>query len=196
MSDEAVHGDITRVLESIDEAGGASEQLLPLVYDELRRLAAARISNELPGQTLQPTALVHEAWLRLVDGNDKVWRSRGHFFGAAAQAMRRILIERARRKMSSKRGGRAEHVDIGEVDVADHLPDERILLVDEALRRLEEKDAELGRVVTLKFFGGLTNTEVGELLGVTERTVHNKWTFAKAWLLESLLAESAPPPDR
>ena len=194
MSEPEVHGDITRVLESLDPQGAPSEQLLPLVYDELRRLAAARISNELPGQTLQPTALVHEAWLRLVDGNDKVWRSRGHFFGAAAQAMRRILIERARRKMSSKRGGRAEHVDIEEVDIADHLPDERILLIDEALKRLEEKDAELGRVVTLKFFGGLTNAEVGELLGVTERTVHNKWTFAKAWLLESLLAETAPPP--
>lgn len=194
MSEPEVHGDITRVLESLDPQGAASEQLLPLVYDELRRLAAARISNELPGQTLQPTALVHEAWLRLVDGNDKVWRSRGHFFGAAAQAMRRILIERARRKMSSKRGGRAEHVDIEEVDIADHLPDERILLIDEALKRLEEKDAELGRVVTLKFFGGLTNAEVGGLLGVTERTVHNKWTFAKAWLLESLLAETSPPP--
>jgi RNA polymerase sigma factor (TIGR02999 family) len=195
MSEPEVHGDITRVLESLDPQGAPSEQLLPLVYDELRRLAAARISNELPGQTLQPTALVHEAWLRLVDGNNQVWRSRGHFFGAAAQAMRRILIERARRKMSSKRGGRAEHVDIGEVDIADHLPDERILLIDEALQRLEEKDVELGRVVTLKFFGGLTNAEVGELLGVTERTVHNRWTFAKAWLLESLLAETAPPPS-
>jgi RNA polymerase sigma factor (TIGR02999 family) len=195
MSENQSNGDITRVLESLDDQqGGASEQLLPLVYDELRRLAAARMSKEAAGQTLQPTALVHEAWMRLISGNAKVWRNRGHFFGAAAQAMRRILIERARRKMSCKRGSGAEHVCIEDVDVADRLPDERILLIDEALARLEATDQELARVVTLKFYGGLTNVEVADVLGVTERTVQNKWTFAKAWLLESILEETNPPP--
>jgi len=190
MSDPQDKGAITHVLESISPEGGISEQLLPLVYDELRRLAAMKMAREMDGQTLQPTALVHEAWLRLSNGNDKVWRNQRHFFGAAAQAMRRILIERARRKMSFKRGGRAEHIAIEDVDVADNLPDDRILLIDDALKRLEERDAELARVVSLKFFGGLTNVEVAEFIGVTERTVHNKWTFAKAWLLESILEEN------
>jgi RNA polymerase sigma factor (TIGR02999 family) len=130
MPNNQTNGDITRVLESIDDQpGGASEKLLPLVYDELRRLAVARMAKEASGQTLQPTALVHEAWLRLVNGNAKVWRNRGHFFGAAAQAMRRILIERARRKMSFKRGSRAEHISIEEVDIAACVPDERLLLM-------------------------------------------------------------------
>jgi RNA polymerase sigma factor (TIGR02999 family) len=190
MPNDEVNSDITRVLESIEQRAGASEQLLPLVYDELRRLAAARMARESAGQTLQPTALVHEAWLRLFNGNAQVWQSRGHFFGAAAEAMRRILIERARRKMSSKRGGRAEHVNIEEVDIAGVLPDERVLLIDEALYRLEKRDPELARVVTLKFFGGLTNAEVAETMGVTERTVQNKWNFAKAWLTESILEET------
>lgn len=194
MSNDQTNGDITRVLESIDDQpGGASEKLLPLVYDELRRLAVARMAKEASGQTLQPTALVHEAWLRLVNGNAKVWRNRGHFFGAAAQAMRRILIERARRKMSFKRGSRAEHVSIEEVDIAACVPDERLLLIDETLGQLEAADPELAQVVTLKFYGGLTNIEVAEVIGVTERTVQNKWTYAKAWLLEKILEETHPP---
>ena len=193
MFDNQANDDITRVLESLDQSGGASERLLPLVYEELRRLATVRMAKETAGQTLQPTALVHEAWLRLTNGNAKAWRSRGHFFGAAAQAMRRILIERARRKLSAKRGSGVEHVDIEDVEVADSLPDERILLIDEALARLETTDPELARVVTLKFYAGLTNVEVAEILDVTERTVQNKWTFAKAWLLESILGETNPP---
>ena len=192
MPDDQANEDITRVLESLDQSGGASERLLPLVYEELRRLAAVRMAQEKAGQTLQPTALVHEAWIRLTNGNAKVWRSRGHFFGAAAQAMRRILIERARRKMSAKRGSGVEHIRIEDVDVVDSLPDERVLLIDEALARLEGTDPELARVVSLKFYGGLTNVEVAEILGVTERTVQNKWTFAKAWLLESILEETNP----
>lgn len=193
MSDDPINGDITQVLESLSPEGGSSEQLLPLVYDELRRLAAVKMAREMDGQTLQPTALVHEAWLRLFNGSDKVWRNRGHFFGAAAQAMRRILIERARRKLSIKRGGRAEHITIEDVDVAATMPDERILLIDDALKQLEESDPELAHVVSLKFFGGLTNVEVAELIGVTERTIQNKWTFAKAWLLESIIEETNPP---
>jgi RNA polymerase sigma factor (TIGR02999 family) len=149
-------------------------------------LAAARMARESAGQTLQATALVHEAWLRLFKGGTGEWKNRTHFFAAAAQAMRRILIERARRKMSAKRGQRAEHVSIEDVDIAQTLPDERVLLIDEALERLQKKDPELARVVVLKFFGGLTNVEVAEILEVTERTVQNKWVFAKAWLLGNI----------
>lgn len=186
MHDDAVKGDITQILQLFEKHEDASEKLIPLVYQELRRVAAAQMARESAGQTLQATALVHEAWLRLFNNNSQIWHSRTHFFSAAAQAMRRILIERARRKMSFKRGERREHVNIDDVDVAGLMPDERILLVDEALERLELKDPELARVVTLKFFGGLTNLEVAGIMSVTERTVQNKWNFAKAWLLESI----------
>lgn len=192
MSNSEVNGDITRVLQSIEQHSETPEELIPLVYQELRQLAAVRMAREASGQTLQATALVHEAWLRLFNGNPCAWNSRAHFFGAAALAMRRILIERARRKMSVKRGERAEHVSIDDVDIAQTLPDERVLLIDEALERLKEKDEELARVVTLKFFGGLTNVEVAETLGVTERTIHNKWTFAKAWLLGNIHEKTNP----
>lgn len=193
MPNDEVKGDITCILQSV-EPRGAAEELLPLVYDELRQLAAVRMAREAAGQTLQATALVHEAWLRLFDGNPRVWQNRAHFFGAAAQAMRRILIDRARRKLSLKRGCRSEHVNIADLDIAETLPDERVLLIDEALERLQAKDAELARVVTLKFFGGLTNVEVAEMLDVTERTVQNKWTFARAWLLENIREEVNPAP--
>lgn len=159
------------------------------VYQELRQLAASRMAREMEGQTLQPTALVHEAWLRLQSNSSPVWRNRAHFFGAASEAMRRILIERARRKLRLKRGNRAEHVSIENVDVAQVEPDERILLIDEALTRLNATDPGLARIVTLKFFGGLTNIEVAETMGVTERTIYNKWTFAKAWLLKNIREE-------
>ncbi len=185
---EAQH-DVTRVLQSQSPEGGVSEELLPLVYKELRVLAASRMAREMGGQTLQPTALVHEAWLRLQSNSAPVWHNRAHFFGAASEAMRRILIERARRKLRLKRGNRAEHVSIDNVDVAQTLPDDRILLIDEALTRLGAADPELAQIVTLKFFGGLTNVEVAEALGVTERTIYNKWTFAKAWLLKSINEE-------
>lgn len=183
--------DITRVLQAADPKGSGCEELLPLVYQELRQLAAARMAQEAAGQTLQATALVHEAWLRLFNGNAQVWQNRQHFFGAAALAMRRILIERARRKLSLKRGAGREIVNIDDVNVAESLPDERILLIDEALERLKAKDPELAKVVTLKFFGGLTNAEVADMLDVTERTVQNKWVFAKAWLMENIREEMA-----
>jgi RNA polymerase sigma factor (TIGR02999 family) len=186
MPSSEAQGDITRVLQAVEQREEVSEEMMALVYQELRQLAAARMARESAGQTLQATALVHEAWLRLFNGHAGVWQNRAHFFGAAAQTMRRILIERARRKMSAKRGERAEHVSIEEVDIAQTLPDERVLLIDEALQRLQMKDAELARVVMLKFFGGLTNAEVAEMLAVTERTVQNKWVFAKAWLLENI----------
>ncbi len=188
INSETQH-DITRMLESNEPGAVVSEELLPLVYKELRELAASRMARELEGQTLQPTALVHEAWLRLQSNRSPVWRNRAHFFGAASEAMRRILIERARRKLSLKRGNRAEHINIDNVDVAHTAPDERVLLVDEALTRLNATDPELARIVTLKFFGGLTNAEVAETLGVTERTIYNKWTFAKVWLLKNIREE-------
>ena len=181
--------DITTVLQAADPCGRGYEELLPLVYQELRQMAAARMAQEAAGQTLQATALVHEAWLRLFNGNAQVWQNRQHFFGAAALAMRRILIERARRKLSLKRGAGREVLNLEDVDIAESLPDERILLIDEALERLKAKDQELAKVVTLKFFGGLTNAEVADMLGVTERTVQNKWVFAKAWLLEDIHEE-------
>jgi RNA polymerase sigma factor (TIGR02999 family) len=194
MFDDEAKGDVTRVLQSLDESGRASEELLPLVYNELRQLAAARMAGQSAGQTLQATALVHEAWLRLFDGNARVWQNRAHFFRAAAQAMRHILIERARQKMSLKRGARPVYVSIDDVDIADEMPEERVLMIDEALQRLQAKDEELAQVVMLKFFAGLTNAEVAEMTGVTERTVQNKWTFAKAWLLKNIEEEMNPPP--
>ena len=192
MSDSEAHHDVTRLLQANKPGDALSQELLPLVYKELRDLAASRMAREMEGQTLQPTALVHEAWLRLQSNASTVWRNRAHFFGAASEAMRRILIERARRKLRLKRGSRAEHVSIENVDVAQTEPDERILLIDEALTCLNATDPELARIVTLKFFGGLTNAEVAETLGVTERTIYNKWTFAKAWLLKSIREKRNP----
>jgi RNA polymerase sigma factor (TIGR02999 family) len=178
--------EITRMLQRVESEGGASAELLPLVYEQLRRLAAARMAREAAGQTLQPTALVHEAWLRLIQGGEQHWRSRGHFFGAAALAMRRILIDRARQKMRAKRGGGVEPVAIDEVEIAEAMPDERILQVDAALERLKEAEPEMAHLVTLKFYGGLTDKEAAETLGITDRTVRNRWRYARAWLLEEL----------
>ena len=187
-----IKDDITQVLQAVKEHESVSEDAMAQIYQELRRIAATRMAMESAGQTLQATALVHEAWLRLFGNNAGRWQNRAHFFAAAVLAMRRILIECARRKMSAKRGERAEHISIEDVDIAQRLPDERLLLVDEAVERLQKKDAELAQVVTLKFFGGLTNVEVAEIMGVTERTIQNKWVFAKAWLLESIQEAASP----
>ncbi len=177
---------VTLVLESMRH-GHSSEALLPLVYDELRRLALARLSREAGGQTLQATALVHEAWLRLVDHSARTWENRAQFLGAAALAMRRILIENARRKSRLKRGGHLKRVDEVEIEAPSAAGDERLLQIDEALERMEAVDPERARIVTLKFFGGLTNREVAEVQGVTERTVERHWAFAKAWLYQAML---------
>lgn len=178
--------DITQVLKAVARGEKqASEDLLPLVYDELRRLAQARMANEAAGQTLQPTALVHEAWLRLVGSAGPAsqgWESRAHFFGAAANAMRCILVENARRKSRLKRGGGQVRVDMEGLEVAQPTPDDKILLVDEALAKLEQEDPEQAKVVVLKFFGGLTNQEVAESMGISERTVYRQWVCAKARL--------------
>lgn len=183
--------EVTQMLQMIGlGAGQTSEDLLPLVYDELRQLAAARLAGEAKGQTLQPTALVHEAWLRLVAEGSRSWQNRAHFFRVAAQAMRRILVDRARHKASLKCGSNPERVTIDELELVASPPDDRILLVDEALARLEAEDEESARIITLKFFGGLTNLEIAKTLGVTERTVERQWAYAKASLYEMIRKEA------
>ena len=175
--------DVTLMLEAIGRGEGqATEELFPLVYEELRRLAAARMAQESAGQTLQPTALVHEAWLQLVGEGGRTWQNRAHFFGAAADAMRRILIDKARRKSRLKHGGGQSRLDIDDLELAETTPDDNILLINDALERLEKEDPEQARVVVLKFFGGLTNLEVAENLGIAERTVDRQWACAKARL--------------
>jgi RNA polymerase sigma factor (TIGR02999 family) len=179
--------EITQVLQAMRRGDGrASAELLPLVYHELRQLAAARMNQESAGQTLQATALVHEAWLRMVGDGDREWKNRAHFFGAAAEAMRRILVDNARRKSRLKRGGDQARVDIAELDLVATSPDEKILLMDEALEKLRAEDPEKARIVVMKFLGGMTNQEVAESLGVTERTVERQWAFAKTWLFQSI----------
>jgi len=179
--------EITQVLSAIGRSeAGATEQLLPLVYAELRRLAAARMAHEQSGQTLQPTALVHEAWLRLVKDGDRTWQNRAHFFGAAAEAMRRILIERARYKSRLKHGGGQARLNIEDLELAQTTPDDKVLLVDEALARLKAEDPELARLVVLKFFGGLSNEEIAETLGLAPRSLDRQWAYARAWLFRHI----------
>jgi RNA polymerase sigma factor (TIGR02999 family) len=185
-----IMSEITQVLQAIGRGEGrASEELLPLVYEELRHLAAARMAQEQPGQTLQATAIVHEAWLRLVGDGERTWQNRAHFFGAAAEAMRRILIENARRKSALKRGGGLARVDIEGLDLAAAAPDDKILLINEALEKLQTEDPEKARIVVMKFFGGLTNQEVAEALGVTERTIERQWAFARAWMFQTIKSQ-------
>lgn len=179
--------EITQVLQSMrQDEGAASEKLLPLVYDELRRVAAARMTRESAGHTLQPTALVHEAWLRLVGDGDRTWKNRAYFFNAAAEAMRRILIEHARRKSRLKYGGGQERLNIEDLNLGDATPDEKILLVNDALEQLEAENPVRARIVVLKYFGGMTNKEVADALGIGERTVDRHWVCAKTWLLRKV----------
>jgi RNA polymerase sigma factor (TIGR02999 family) len=164
------------------QTAGNSHDFLPLVYDDLRRLAAHRLASMAPHQTLQPTALVHEAWLRL-SGKQKTWENRVHFFAAAAEVMRHVVIDHIRSKARLKRGGGQLRLDIDGIELADTTPDEKLLLIDEALEGLQLEHPDKARVVVLKFFGGLTEREVAETLGVTERTVERHWAYARAWLL-------------
>jgi RNA polymerase sigma factor (TIGR02999 family) len=183
--------DVTLILQAAGRGDDrAMEDLLPLVYSELRKLAAARMRNESAGHTLQPTALVHEAWLRLVKDADRTWQNRAYFFNAAAEAMRRILIERARRKAALKHGGKQERLNIEDLELAATTADEKILLVNEALEQLEKEHPERARIVVLKYFGGMTNQEVAETLGIGERTVYRHWVCAKVWLFDKLSPES------
>ncbi len=179
--------ELTQMLQSVPSDGScARDELLPLVYGELRRLAAARMARESPGQTLQPTALVHEAWVRINGNGGRRWQNRAHFFGEASEAMRRILIENARRKSRLKRGGGLMRLDIDELELAATATDDRVLLINDALEQLEMENPEMARVVVLKFFGGLSNQEAAETIGVARRTVERQWTFAKAWLFRCI----------
>lgn len=182
--------DVTLILQAVGRGEKrASEELLPLVYEELRRLAAARMARETAGQTLQPTALVHEAWVRLVEDGSRTWENRAHFFCAAAEAMRRILIERARRKSRIKHGSGQKLLDVTDLDVAAALPDDKILLLDEALEQLKVEDPETAQVVCLKFFGGLTNEEIVGITGTSDSTVRRQWNYAKLWLYNCIRRE-------
>ena len=176
--------DVTRILNTIESGdSSAAEQLLPLVYEELRKLAAVRLSQEKPGQTLQATALVHDAYIRLIDvENAPGWNSRGHFFGAAAEAMRRILVEQARRKGGPKAGGRLQRVELEKVDL--EVCDSQIDFLDlnDALERFEVHDPRAAQVVKLKYFAGLDRSQVADSLGVSIATVDNDWVYAKSWL--------------
>jgi RNA polymerase sigma factor (TIGR02999 family) len=176
--------EVTDILSAIENGDPhAADQLLPLVYDELRKLAAARLAQEKPGQTLQATALVHEAYLRLVD-TDMVqrWDSRGHFFAAAAQAMRRILLERARQKMAQKHGGRRKKLNIDAIDLASTAAPDQLLALDEALTKLAGADPVAARLVELRYFAGLTVEDAGKALGISTATAYRHWNYARAWL--------------
>ena len=188
--------DVTRILQSIEDGNPkAAEELLPLVYDELRNLAAARLAAEKPGQTLQATALVHEAWLRLVpgDGRDSAdarqWDGRGHFFAAAAEAMRRILVDNARRKMRVRHGGEMDRADVDVVDLPTRLPPERLIALDDALATLREEDPVKARLIELRYFVGMTIEQAAETLQISRVSAHRYWVFAKARLHQEMMAE-------
>jgi RNA polymerase sigma factor (TIGR02999 family) len=181
LLDMATDDSITRLLE-----GNGLHDLLPLVYEELRRLAAGKMASEAPGHTLEPTALVHEAWLRLDKSGNQIWKNRAHFFGAAAEAMRRILVENARRKHRLKRGGHMARVQLDAVDIASPMPDEDLLALDAALNRLAEIDGRAAQVVKLCFFVGLTQEAAAKELGLSVATVERSWAFARAWLFREI----------
>jgi RNA polymerase sigma factor (TIGR02999 family) len=180
--------DVTRILSQIEQGDPqAAEKLLPLVYEELRKLATVKLASEPPGQTLQATALVHEAYLRLVgNGNDAPWQGRGHFFAAAAEAMRRILVERFRRKQATRHGGNRQQVPLEDAEVAVPALDYDLLALDEALDRLAAADPAVAELVKLRYFAGMTIEEAARVLGVSSRTANDYWTYAKAWLLRAI----------
>jgi RNA polymerase sigma factor (TIGR02999 family) len=191
--------EVTRILSAIDQGDPtAAEQLLPLVYDELRNLAAQKLAQDKPGQTLQATALVHEAYLRLVDTEKaQHWNSRGHFFAAAAEAMRRILVENARRKRSRKHGGGRKRIDLLDADAGYLANDDEVLAVDDALAQLAANDPQAARLVQLRYFGGLSIEEAAELLGIARSTAYEHWAYARASLRLKLGTDaSAPQPEK
>ncbi len=182
--------DVTRILDRVQQGeAGAAEELLPLVYEELRRLAALKLSQEKPGQTLQPTALVHEAWLRLVRQEDRQWADRKHFIFAAAVAMRRILIESARRKARLKHGGLLERVEFQETVLSSPIKSDELLALDEALERFAREEPQAARLVELRYFAGLSHQEAAEVLGVSRRAADGLWAYARAWLLAEIRHE-------
>jgi RNA polymerase sigma factor (TIGR02999 family) len=181
--------EITQVLEAVGSGAAKAEELLPLVYDELRRVAAARLAQERPGQTLQATALVHEAWLRVTTTAQPQWRGHEHFFRVAAETMRRILVDRARRRGRIRHGGEWERVDLGGVELASPMPDEELLALDEALTKLEQENSRAAQLVSLCFFTGLTQEQAAKELGVSVATAGRIWVFARAWLFREIEAQ-------
>lgn len=179
--------DVTRILERAQAGDSqAADELLPLVYTELRKLAAAKMANEAAGHTLQPTALVHEAWLRLVGEANQKWNGRPHFFGAASEAMRRILIENARRKRAARHGGGQARLDINDIEIAGVAKNDELLAVNEALEKLAARDKQKAELVKLRYFVGLTTEEAAEVLGVSVPTADRWWNFSRAWLFEEI----------
>ena len=178
--------DVTRILEAIDRGDAhAADQLLPLVYEELRRLAARKMARETPGQTLQPTALVHEAWLRLTGKENPRWNDRTHFFAAAAEAMRRILVDNARRKRTQRHGGGQQRVDLKDIGLP-VTTDDQVLAVNEALEKFAAVEPQKAELVKLRYFVGLTNEQAAEVLGVSLATIKRHWAYARAWLYEEI----------
>jgi RNA polymerase sigma factor (TIGR02999 family) len=183
--------EVTRILTAIEQGdSGAAAQLLPLVYDELRKLAAQKLAHEQPGLTLQATALVHEAYLRLT-GKDqtRLWDSRGHFFAAAGEAMRRILVEQARRRHAAKRGGQRQRVELSESDLATSMPDDELLALNDALEQLATTDPGAAKLVQLRFFAGLNMSEAAQALGMSVRSAHDLWAYARSWLRRQMHAD-------
>jgi RNA polymerase sigma factor (TIGR02999 family) len=179
--------EFTRILTAVGEGDAkAAEELLPLVYDELRKLAASRMAREAPGHTLQPTALVHEAWLRLTASEQNAWANRAHFFAAAAEVMRRVLIDRARQKQAAKHGGGWQRVELETIDAPARADEGTLLWVDESLEALAREDAKAAELVKLRFFAGLSVEDAAIALGVTDRTARRYWRFARAWLYDEL----------
>ena len=188
--------DVTHILNAIEQGDvQATDKLLPLVYQELRLLAAQKLSQERPGQTLQATALIHEAYIRLVEGENQNWNSRGHFFKAAAEAMRRILIENARRKTSVKRGGERQRIELSEANLAIESPSDDLLALDEALNRLSTEEPSIADLVKLRYFGGLTIDQVAEIQGISRRTAIDHWAYARSWLAREVKIDSEAKPS-
>jgi RNA polymerase sigma factor (TIGR02999 family) len=177
---------IAQVLSAGERGESHAEELLPVVYDELRRIAAWRLANEQPGQTLQATALVHEAYLRITGKDHSPWNGRRHFFGAAAEAMRRILIENARRKKRLKRGGGLDRTELDYLEIPAPMPDDELLALDEALERFTKVDPRAAELVKLCFFVGLTQQQAADELGVSITTVERSWAYARAWLFREI----------
>jgi RNA polymerase sigma factor (TIGR02999 family) len=183
--------DVTRILESIEQGDPkAADELLPLVYGELRKLASSKMANEAPNQTLQPTALVHEAWLRLVGNVNPKFDGRAHFFGAAAEAMRRILIDKARRKKAIRHGGDQQRVEFEGLEVVAPVDDDQLLAINDALDKLTAQNKIEAELVKLRFFVGLTLEEAAEVLGISARTADNYWAHARAWLFREIKGQS------
>jgi RNA polymerase sigma factor (TIGR02999 family) len=182
--------DVTRILNAIEQGDAkAADELLPLVYEELRRLAAQKMSHEPPGQTLQATALVHEAYIRLVGSEDQNWSGRTHFFAAAAEAMRRILIDNARRKHRLKRGGAQHRIDLDKADITFEDPSTNIIALDEALEKLAQEDRAVADLVKMRYFVGLTLEQAAAALGISRRTADRYWAYARAWLYQETTSE-------